>query len=294
VEATATGAPHRTPSIALTILSKADYALTVSNPALTSPAGVIAKFNGVLTGVDGYTGSVNLICGAGAPPSCSASPSTTSPVAAGVPFTVSVASTSAQTYNFDIIGQSTDSPSLARSSSVTFTTTGGSPFDFSLIDSAGPQTVRAGSTASFTLSLQPRTGSFPDIVTFPPCSTTAPLSNCASPATVPAGSGTTSVTVSVTTTAPILASIDHSRLIFAMGLPGFAVVFVFRLNRRKRWGALIANLLLIATLTACGGGLTGGGGGAGQPGTPPGAYSVTVTATCNGVSQPLQLSLTVN
>ncbi len=296
VEGTATGAPPRSQSVALNILSKADYALTVSNPALTAATGVSATFTGVLTALDGYSGSVNISCGTGAPSSCSTSPSTLSPIAAGSPFTVSVASASTQIYNFDIIGQSADIQSLVRSSGVVFTTTGGSPFDFSLIDSGGPQTVRAGQTAVFTMSVQPRTvgATFPATVSFPPCTTTAPLSICTSPAQVAAGSSNTAVTLSITTTAPILASVDKSRVVWAMCLPGFAVVLGGRPKRRKRCLVIIATLLSIAMLIACGGGLTGGGGGAGQPGTLPGSYSVTVNATCNGITHPLQLNLTVD
>jgi hypothetical protein len=51
-------------------------------------------------------------------------------------------------------------------------------------------------------------------------------------------------------------------------------------------------MLLLLSLAGCG--ATGSGGGGGGNGTTPGTYHPTVTATVQGVSRPLKLTLTVN
>jgi hypothetical protein len=77
------------------------------------------------------------------------------------------------------------------------------------------------------------------------------------------------------------------------------IAVLFAARRRGaigiRSGALAAALALMIVLTCFGCGGSGGGGG-GTPaaqGTPPGNYSVVVTATSNGVSQNLTLALTI-
>jgi hypothetical protein len=66
----------------------------------------------------------------------------------------------------------------------------------------------------------------------------------------------------------------------------FALVLLFvKPRKQKNWVAPIGLLLLFVStgLIACGGG-SGGGGGRGNPGTTPGAYTITVTGTSGSVS----------
>jgi hypothetical protein len=62
--------------------------------------------------------------------------------------------------------------------------------------------------------------------------------------------------------------------------------------RRSAFASSLAILLLALVLAGgCGG---SGSSGPKNPGTPKGNYTLTVTASSNGVSHPLALSLTVN
>jgi hypothetical protein len=81
-------------------------------------------------------------------------------------------------------------------------------------------------------------------------------------------------------------------LLLAM-LLGFSLLGLAAPRRRLAWGTAFAMLLLLS-LAGCGATGSGGGGGGGGNGTTPGTYHPTVTATVQGVSRPLKLTLTVN
>ena len=71
-----------------------------------------------------------------------------------------------------------------------------------------------------------------------------------------------------------------------------------RLQRKKLFGLLMVVMVMAAlfVMPACGGSSKPGGGG-GSPGTPAGAYTVTITGTgsdTNAVTQTTQVTLTVN
>ena len=296
IDAAALGG-HRAQSISLAVVANPDFRVAVAKASLTAKAGSAATFAVTVTSLDGYSTPVSLNCGAGAPPTCTITPATVTPSGGGAGASVSVESDQPGNYNFTVSGQSMDNPPLIRTAGVSFIATS-KVFSFSLENTSGPQTVRAGQTASFTVRVAPQTQGdvFPSTVAFGACADAPPLSTCAiTPAQIAGGNGAATVTVSVTTTAPVLASLGGRGLLllYAFCLPGMAFLFVPK--RRSRIGAL---LLVAALLTSCGGGLTGsgksGGGGAGQPGTAPGAYAVSVVATCAGTPGSLALNLTVD
>jgi len=123
------------------------------------------------------------------------------------------------------------------------------------------------------------------------------LSNCTlSTAQVAAGRTETHITLTISTTAPVLAS-NRSP-----GWPlsgwGFAALgIVFAGSKRGRARAAVV-LLVIAVAAGCGGGGNNSLGG-GQPGTPTGTYNITVTATSGQSGQAsfathhIQVTLTV-
>jgi hypothetical protein len=76
-------------------------------------------------------------------------------------------------------------------------------------------------------------------------------------------------------------------------LLGLSLLGLAAPRRRLAWGTALAMLLLLS-LAGCGATGSGSGGGGGGNGTPPNTYHVTVTATVQGVSRPLKLTLTVN
>jgi hypothetical protein len=120
--------------------------------------------------------------------------------------------------------------------------------------------------------------------------------------------GNTQVTVSFMTTAPSLVApmtrapggprvIPRVILIWGVLLVAYLapLLAVRRERRAPRWALAVLLILTIAGLTgACGGGGgSGGGGGVHDPGTTPGPYSITVTATSGAVSHAVTYTLTV-
>jgi hypothetical protein len=144
-------------------------------------------------------------------------------------------------------------------------------------------------------------------------------STCAfSPASISAGKGQTPVTFTITTTAPVLAlrNLDQSRrIIFYCSLLPMVGILLASFGRRGRSrgdgrficqgtktsfrhskATLLLLLLIVIGEIACGGGTasSGGSGGSGTPGTSPGTYTVTVTATMGSIVNSVPIQLTVN
>ncbi len=294
IRATTAGAPDKTQSLALTIISTQDYAIGISNPSMAALAGNPVTYNGTVTAINGYNSAVNLGCGAGKPPNCVITPPIVTPSAAGVPFSVTASSGLAQNYNFNIVGQGTDASALQRTSaSLTLTAT----FDFALNVTAGSGPITAGQSAIFNLEAAPIGGGFPNGVAFA-CSGLPSRSTCSfSPSQIATGSPDTEVAFTVATTAPVLAAVAPASLLrLALLLPAAGLISV-RPRRSKNLQAgrqLLCVLALLFISPGCGGGLTGGGGGGGgQPGTPPGSYPITITATSGSLSHTAQVTLTV-
>lgn len=185
--------------------------------------------------------------------------------------------------------------SVSHSAQITLTVTASSQnFDFNLGVNPATVSTSAGNLANFTVSISATSTTFPDNVSFS-CSNLPALTTCTfSPAQVASGDSTPqSVALTVNTTAAVATSV--------LGMPRWFVSvsvlgLLFLRPRKLRLaigGTLIALLLIV--LPSCGGGLqgNGGGGGSDSPGTPPGTYTITVTATCVGVTNAASASLTV-
>lgn len=285
----------RSQSLALTVTNLPDFTMAITNSPQTATATQPATFNGVLTAYNGYTSAVNLACGSGAPPTCTPTPSSLTPSTSGTAFTTKVQSSTAATYNFSIIGTGTDANTMTHAASAVFN----SAFGFTLPATSGSQTVKAGASATYTLAFTPEGGNFPNAVTYT-CSAGLPtLSSCAfTPTQINAGAGATNVTLTIATTAPT-ASLSRRTASYALWLPLPGMVFVFAgilaQSRRKRlatYAGLAIFLVLLFLQAAC------GGSGSSttpppQPGTPPGNYTVTITATSGALTQQTTVSLTV-
>ena len=164
--------------------------------------------------------------------------------------------------------------------------------DFSLPATLSAVTIAAGQSGTTTLTVTGKT-SYNGTINFTAasCSGLPSLATCSfSPASVK-GSGKTTITVS--TTAPHSAALQHFGIwasgggllagVLLMGMPGG--------KQRRRFVGLLAATFLV-TLVGCGG---GGGGGSRPPipGTPPGTYTVTVSATSAGLTHTTAFTLTV-
>ncbi len=171
--------------------------------------------------------------------------------------------------------------------------------DFSLSMAQPTAAVRAGQSASDTVSVGAQFGTFSNPVSLA-CSGVPALATCSlSAAGVTPGSGSMTSTLTITTTAP--------SVFFRMSPPRgpmwllplslcllllVLVAFVVRESKnRPRLGPLFGAILLcvVALIAGCG----GGGGGTHNPGTPAGTYTVTVTGTSNQLQRSATLTLTV-
>ncbi len=288
-----------------------NYTLEVTPASQTAPVNTPTIFNGTLQGSYCYNSVVNVSCGSNHPPSCVVSPASLVPSlspAPGTPFTVTVSSAVDQTYNFNIAAVGTDPNSIAHSVLVAFTSTGNgtnSGFSFTLTPNPGIESLPSGQPAIYDLDVSPTGGTFPGNVTLSSSNNCPALSTCAFSTTlVSKGSGDTHVTFTITTTAPVLAATHSTRALYAvwLSLPGLVVVCGgLRRRSRSRKRMLIFGMLALIFLgmsfeSACGSGLQGNGtGGNGQPGTPPGTYTMTISATANSLpTQTAQIQLTVN
>jgi hypothetical protein len=297
ISATTAGAPAKTQTLSLKVSTSPDYALSISNPSITTTVNSSAQFNGNLAALNGYASAVALSCGTGAPPTCTVNPATATPSATGTPFTVTVSSNISQSYSFSIEGVGTDAAAIAHSDPVTFTATPSQTFDFTMGITPGSASEPAGQPAMFSLDVSPTTGSFPNNVSFA-CSKLPALTTCGfNPTQVGAGSENSTVSFTLATTAAIPASRSALLATLFFSLPLAGLICLKRpkaLGEIRRRALAILSLVLTLALFSCGGGLQGNGGGSGSPGTPAGTYTITVTATCGSVSHTAPVSLTVN
>jgi hypothetical protein len=175
-------------------------------------------------------------------------------------------------------------------------------FDFGLTPTgSSTQTIANGQTADFQLSITPLPGG-QGVFSFQ-CGTLPPAATCAfNPASegIPANT-TGNVVVEIatgvtTTTAHSLPPLSWPVLPLACGV----LLAPLALTRRRRALMLTALLMmLMGGVSSCtsSGVISGGtvpGGGGGTSTTPPATYSIPVTASSNGVSHSITLTLTVD
>jgi hypothetical protein len=92
-----------TPTETLTV-GTPDFAIAVTAAPNSTAVNQKATWNGTLTALNGYSGSVALTCTAGAPGTCAITPATLTPTAGGAGFTVTLGSATVGTFNFAIQG----------------------------------------------------------------------------------------------------------------------------------------------------------------------------------------------
>jgi sugar lactone lactonase YvrE len=153
-----------------------------------------------------------------------------------------------------------------------------------VVTGASTQSVNPGSAASYNFTLQPLNGSSLSATTLSASGLPPGATATFTPATVPGGSGTTSVGMSIQTAALQAANSEASRPLDLTLLPMSAGLFLIPLLRHRRARAVLARLpgtllLLIAGVVTLG--LSGCGSG-GFFVFAPKTYTITVTATTTG------------
>jgi large repetitive protein len=294
VAASATGAPAaKTRALSLTVTANPDFGIVITNSPQAAASGQTATFTGTLTAVNAYASTVNLSCTTNAPTPCTITPQSLTPTPTGASFTIVAGATNAGSVTFTIQAVGTDASTTTHTTTATLNVAE----DFSISTASNIQSVAAGASASYTLDFAPLgSATFSNNVTYA-CSGLPNLAACSfTPSQIIAGSGATPVNLSISTRAPIAKMNLHSSIFYALwlALPLFGFLITMASRKGKRKASLLGmtcGILLI--MISCGGG-GGGGGGGGQPGTPPGTYNVTVTASSGALTHAQTLTLTVH
>jgi hypothetical protein len=159
------------------------------------------------------------------------------------------------------------------------------------------QTVKSGNAATFNVALQ-SSGGFNGAMVFT-CTNAPTNGSCiVSPSSLPGGSSAQNITVTVNTSSTVIAELrrNGALLAFACMMPLFFFQMKSKLNVRSVVVLTVAGILLVILMAAC------GGGGSSSPTpppttktllTPPGSYSVTVTATSGTTSKNITLNVVV-
>ena len=180
INASVTNGPTRKQDLSLTVTR--DYSVVVSNPALTAIENSTTTFQGTLTSLNGYDSPVNLSCGTGAPPTCTAAPASVIPTASGAAFTVTVSSNQCAPYSFNIEARGTDAALTSHDVPVTFNSTSLAPPDYTLEINNPSLTAAVNTSAAFEGTLS-ATACYNSVVNLS-CGSGSPPACKASPAIV--------------------------------------------------------------------------------------------------------------
>jgi len=186
---------------------------------------------------------------------------------------------------------------LAPSTATTTLVVGNPTGDFNIAASPSSATIKAGQTATFTITISPVNG-MNSPVTFA-CSGLPAASSCTfSPASVTPNGGPVSTTLTLSTTAATSAAVPFAGL-HRWGLTSWSLGIVFGFfvvgmntsgKNARRYSAIFGVIALVLLVVSCGGG--NGTQTKQTVGTPPGASNITVTAT-SGTSHSAALNITV-
>jgi hypothetical protein len=160
---------------------------------------------------------------------------------------------------------------------------------FTISSPTGPQTISAGGSATYTITVTPENGSFNGAVTFAVSGLPAGATATFQPTSVTPGSSPANSTLTIQTGSVQTAAAKAGWPLAAPALAALALFFVPG-KRRRRWITMAVLLLTsFGAVTA----MTGCGGGFAIPKAPTQTYTVTITATSGTVQQTTTVQLTV-
>ena len=264
-----------------------------------------------------YSGQINATCDASAlaGAQCTLSPANPISVSSGGSVPLSVALTipsnaAGGTYNITVDTQDvTGGPVHLLALPVTAPADVVQDFSFGSF-SPPTQTINAGQAATYSFTLAPSAGSFPNAISLT-CTGAPTLSRCAfTPNPATPGATASSIVMTITTTANSSAASHRTAALLYLPwamLPAIILIGVRTKPSRSSKGPLLISvlclLLFALMLTACTGATgianssTGGGGTTiqHQQGTQSGTYNITVTGTSGSIThQATAITLIVN
>ncbi|HKW67329.1 MAG TPA: hypothetical protein VJP04_08585 [Terriglobales bacterium] len=270
------------------LLAAPGFTLQAAPVSALVPAGGTVTYTLSVAPQNGFSQAVSFTCfGLPAGASCSFNPSSVMTAGGPAQTVATVAVPSAAESSDSPITFSGTAGAVHGSTSVTLSVT-----DFDLEPSTAAATVKAGSSATYQLTVNPKNG-FNSAVSLSCSAPTGVGISCVVDSSIMVAGAPAMAKLNVTTTGPA-AALKHPFPLYAT----FLLLPAFLLQRRRvprvrklRHVLHCIGVLLLLMLASCGGGGASSGGAAAV--TPAGTYSVSVTARSGPLTRTTSVSLNV-
>lgn len=292
IVAQGTDSSRITHTAAVVFESSATLSFTNNTGQQTIAPGQAAVFDLTIAPVGGsFLNAVDFSCDASSLPagaSCQFKPPSVAAGSAATAVTLTISTSAKTPVGTSHITAGATSGSLTANATpgpiLTVMGNGQGTSPFTINNTTGTQTVAPGEAVTYILQVSSG-DSFTNSVSFA-CTGLPAATSCAfSPAQVSPGTiGEPSITtLTITTTAQVVAYVPRWVGGLGLVLPGlFGLLLVSKSRRKSRWAGALVLWAAIGVFPSCGGG-TGVMGG--QPGTPTGTYTVTVTGSSGVIAE---------